>query len=110
MNLARHPPDECNAALTAHALERTTDLSLNDAEQAEFSAEQSIEIHSTPLVGVACGTLHYSKSAEGKSCKIPRATGASPVGKISISCYAEKHGFENLCRVLFNVSEFVFVD
>ena len=24
--------------------------------------------------------------------------------------YAEKHGFENLCRVLFNVSEFVFVD
>lgn len=26
------------------------------------------------------------------------------------AAYAEKHGFENLCRVLFNVSEFVFVD
>ena len=24
--------------------------------------------------------------------------------------YAEKHGFENLCRALFNVNEFVFVD
>ena len=23
---------------------------------------------------------------------------------------ADQHGFDNLCRVLFNVSEFVFVD
>jgi hypothetical protein len=27
-----------------------------------------------------------------------------------LSAYAEKHGFENPCRVLFNVSEFVFED
>jgi hypothetical protein len=30
--------------------------------------------------------------------------------RAEFSAYAEKHGFENLCRVLFNVSEFVFVD
>jgi hypothetical protein len=30
--------------------------------------------------------------------------------RAEFSAYAEQHGFENLCRVLFNVSEFVFVD
>ena len=30
--------------------------------------------------------------------------------RAEFAAYAEKHGFENLCRVLFNVSEFVFVD
>ncbi len=38
--------------------------------------------------------------------------GRSPTDRerAEFSAYAEKHGFENLCRVLFNVSEFVFVD
>ena len=38
--------------------------------------------------------------------------GRSPTDRerAEFSVYAEKHGFENLCRVLFNVSEFVFVD
>ena len=26
------------------------------------------------------------------------------------TAYANQHGFDNLCRVLINVSEFVFVD
>ena len=30
--------------------------------------------------------------------------------RAEFSAYAEKHGFENLCRGMFNVSEFVFVD
>jgi hypothetical protein len=30
--------------------------------------------------------------------------------RAEFSAYAKQHGFENLCRVLFNVSEFVFVD
>ena len=30
--------------------------------------------------------------------------------RAEFAAYADKHGFENLCRVLFNVSEFVFVD
>ncbi len=38
--------------------------------------------------------------------------GRSPTDRerAEFAAYAEKHGFENLCRVLFNVSEFVFVD
>ncbi len=38
--------------------------------------------------------------------------GRSPTDReqTEFTAYAEKHGFENLCRVLFNVSEFVFVD
>ncbi len=38
--------------------------------------------------------------------------GRSPTDRerAEFSAYAEQHGFENLCRVLFNVSEFVFVD
>ena len=38
--------------------------------------------------------------------------GRSPTDRerSEFAAYAEKHGFENLCRVLFNVSEFVFVD
>ncbi len=38
--------------------------------------------------------------------------GRSPTDRerTEFAAYAEKHGFENLCRVLFNVSEFVFVD
>ena len=38
--------------------------------------------------------------------------GRSPTDRerAEFAAYAEQHGFENLCRVLFNVSEFVFVD
>jgi sugar phosphate isomerase/epimerase len=38
--------------------------------------------------------------------------GRSPTDRerAEFSDYAAKHGLENLCRVLFNVSEFVFVD
>ncbi|TXT33491.1 MAG: hypothetical protein FD138_1871 [Planctomycetota bacterium] len=38
--------------------------------------------------------------------------GRSPTDaeRAEFTAYADKHGLENLCRVLFNVSEFVFVD
>jgi Skp family chaperone for outer membrane proteins len=38
--------------------------------------------------------------------------GRSPTDRerAEFTAYAEKHGFDNLCRVLFNLSEFVFVD
>ena len=32
------------------------------------------------------------------------------VSSAEFTAYSEQHGFDNLCRVLFNVSEFVFVD
>ena len=31
-------------------------------------------------------------------------------GRAEFTAYADQHGFDSLCRVLFNVSEFVFVD
>lgn len=40
------------------------------------------------------------------------ATGRSPdrQEREQLQMYAQKHGLQNLCRVLFNLSEFVFVD
>jgi hypothetical protein len=35
---------------------------------------------------------------------------ATPEESAALTAYAEKHGLANLCRVLFNLNEFVFVD
>jgi hypothetical protein len=34
----------------------------------------------------------------------------SEAEKDELVAYAEQHGLENLCRVLFNLNEFVFVN
>ena len=47
---------------------------------------------------------------QSQHCRKDERTNKLTAEQAEFSAYAEKHGFENLCRVLFNVSEFVFVD
>ncbi len=54
-----------------------------------------------------CTTQDRQKTSSAKSREL---LGQAQWGEFQQAAYAEKHGFENLCRVLFNVSEFVFVD
>ncbi len=60
--------------------------------------------------------LRLGEESKTGSDRIDRAlrliAGRSPTARerTEFAAYAEQHGFENLCRVLFNVSEFVFVD
>ena len=65
-------------------------------------------------------SLHFARRLEAESkttaVRINLAmrliSGRSPTDaeRDEFTAYANKHGLDNLCRVLFNVSEFVFVD
>ncbi|MEZ6058908.1 MAG: DUF1553 domain-containing protein [Planctomycetaceae bacterium] len=51
-------------------------------------------------------------TAEKVAFAFEHATGRQPTADEAetLSRYVDEHGFANLCRVLFNLSEFVFVD
>ncbi len=79
--------------------------------------QYSAEILEAVLLGVGreLGSLATGRRPAGNQTQ--REVDAVGAGRpptdrerAEFSAYAEKHGFENLCRVLFNVSEFVFVD
>ena len=63
---------------------------------------------------------HFARRLEAESQSNPDRidlalrliAGRSPTAaeRAEFTAYADQHGFDNLCRVLFNASEFVFVD
>ena len=54
-----------------------------------------------------------SKTLKGRIRRAHQlTTGRPPTAKemVALNAYAQKHGLQNLCRVLFNLSEFTYVD
>ncbi|MDC0144706.1 DUF1553 domain-containing protein, partial [Verrucomicrobia bacterium] len=54
-----------------------------------------------------------SKTLKGRIRRAHQlTTGRPPTAKeiVDLNAYAQKHGLNNLCRVLFNLSEFIYID